>query len=151
MPQSLSAVYVHLVFSTKDRRPLLIDPDLRAEMHAYLGGTSEKLGCQPLVVGGVADHVHMLARLGRTISLADWVGKLKSSSSAWVKGRQPALSLFAWQAGYGAFSVGAAEIDRIRGYIRKQEEHHRAWSYQDEFRKLLRASGQDWNENYVWD
>ena len=151
MPQSLSAVYVHIVFSILDRRPFLQEPVLLAEMHAYLGGTSDKLGCQPLLIGGVADHVHILARQGRTIALSDWVGKLKSSSSGWIKERQPSLTRFAWQAGYGAFSVGVAEVEHVRQYIRGQEEHHRTWSFQDEFRKLLQESGMDWNEKHVWD
>jgi REP element-mobilizing transposase RayT len=120
-------------------------------MHAYLGGTSERLGCQPLIVGGVEDHVHILARQARTISLSDWVRDLKSGSSAWVKERDPSLSRFAWQAGYGAFSVDAAAIEQVRTYIREQQEHHRKWSFQDELRKLLKDHDLDWNEKYVWD
>ena len=151
MPQSLSAVYVHIVFSTKERRPFIQALDLRTELHAYLGGVSNRLGCAPLIVGGVQDHVHILARQSRTITLANWVRDLKTSSSSWLKPREPSLSRFSWQAGYGAFSVDAGGIDHVRAYIRDQEEHHRSWSFQDEFRKLLREHDLTWDEKHVWD
>ena len=151
MPQSLSAVYVHIAFSTKDRRPYVKAPELRTELHAYLGGISNHLGCAPLIVGGVEDHIHLLARQARTISLADWVRKLKTGSSSWIKQREPGLSQFAWQAGYGAFSVDVAGTDQVRAYIRDQEEHHRRWSFQDEFRRLLAEHELEWDEKYVWD
>src|SRR5437764_6736977 len=105
MPQSLSVVNLHLVFSTKERRPWLRDPILRAEMHAWLSGVSLQLGCPAVLVGGVEDHVHILARQGRTISQADWVKELKRTSSLWIKKRDPASQDFAWQGGYGVFAV----------------------------------------------
>lgn len=151
MPQSLAAVYVHIVFSTKDRRPLIQPKGLRAELHAYLGEICDHLGCAPIIVGGVDDHVHILARQSRTIAMADWVQKLKTGSSSWIKTRSPDLRHFSWQGGYGAFSVGSDGVDRVRAYIGDQEEHHRVVSFQDEFRKLLEAHGLDWNEKYVWD
>jgi putative transposase len=95
MPQSLSVVYLHLVFSTKDRRPFLRDPIIRGEMHAWLGSASGQLGCPSVLVGGVEDHVHVLARLGRTISQADWVKELKRTSSIWIKERDPQSHDFA--------------------------------------------------------
>jgi|ERR1043165_3450807 REP element-mobilizing transposase RayT len=85
MPQSLSAVYIHLVFSTKDRRPFLRDKDIRIELHAYLGGISKKLDCPPIEIGGVEDHIHILARFGRTVTQADWVKELKRVSNTWLK------------------------------------------------------------------
>lgn len=151
MPQSLSAVYVHVVFSTKHRAPLLTDAPLRAEMHRYLAGISNTLGCPALEVGGVADHVHLLARLGRSHSQADWVKELKRVSTTWVKTRAPALAGFAWQAGYGAFSVSASQLERVRRYVAGQEAHHQQATFQDEYRALLRAHGVDWDEQYVWD
>jgi len=104
MSQSLSCVHIHLVFSTKDRVPFLRDPVLRAETQAYLGGISKKLDCPPAIVGGTEDHVHLLCRLGRMISQADWVKEVKRVSSVWIKQRDPAIMNFAWQAGYGTFS-----------------------------------------------
>ncbi len=151
MPQSLSAVYLHLVFSTKDRRPFLNDPTLRSEMHAYLGGVSQQLECPPILTGGVSDHVHMLARYGRTISQADWVKELKRVSSAWIKDRNASLWSFAWQAGYGVFSVSTSNLDAVRDYVARQEEHHLKSTFQDEFRALLRKHGIEFDERYVWD
>jgi putative transposase len=159
MPQSLSVVYLHLVFSTKERRPLLRDGELRAEMHRFLGGVSRKLGCPALIVGGVEDHVHILARFGRTISQAEWVKEMKRTSSLWIKERDPRVikerdprvSEFAWQAGYGVFSVNAAGVASVSEYIRRQEEHHHAAAFQDEFRTMLQQHGEVWDERYVWD
>ncbi len=151
MPQSLAQIYVHLVFSTKDRRPFLQEPTLRAEAHHYLGGTCNHLGCPVLCVGGVADHVHILCRLGRNIAIADLVKELKRDSSLWVKTKAAALGDFYWQSGYGAFSVSPGHVEPLRGYIARQEEHHRAETFQDEFRRLLRKYGLAWDERYVWD
>ena len=151
MPQSLSSVYLHLVFSTKDRRPFLRDPAIREEMHSFLGGISKKLECPPILVGGVEDHVHLLARHGRTITQADWVKELKRASSLWVKERDPKLSDFAWQAGYGVFSVSASKVDAVTNYIAQQEEHHRKSTFKDEFRAMLRKNCIEWDERYVWD
>ena len=122
---------------------------LRSETHAYLGGISKNLGCDPLIVGGVADHVHILARLGRTITVADWVKEVKRASSIWVKSKGPLR--FAWQAGYGAFSVGIEQIPTVKAYISRQEEHHSRSSFQEEFRQILRDHWLEWDEKYVWD
>ncbi len=151
MPQSLSAVYLHLVFSTKDRRPFLRDPDLRAETHAYLGSASGQLDCPAILAGGVEDHIHLLARYARTITQADWVKELKRVTSIWIKTRAPSLSEFAWQAGYGVFSVSASNTETVRAYVERQDEHHRQLSFQDEFRALLRKHGLEWDERYIWD
>jgi putative transposase len=151
MPQSLSAVHVHLVFSTKDREPFLRDAEVRKEMHAYLGGASKKLDCLPVIVGGVEDHVHLLCRWARTISLADWVKEVKRVSSVWIKQRDPGLAAFAWQGGYGAFSVSASAIDQTREYITGQPEHHQKQSFQDEYRAFLRKHDLEWDERFVWE
>jgi REP element-mobilizing transposase RayT len=151
MPQSLSAVYLHLVFSTKDRMPFLRDPGLRGEVHAYLGGISKQLDCVPMIVGGVADHVHLLARMGRGISQSDWVKELKRVSSTWLKTRATAMAKFAWQAGYGAFSVSSSNLDAVAQYIATQEEHHRQISFMEEYRNFLRKHGVEWDERHVWD
>lgn len=152
MPQSLSAVYLHLVFSTKDREPLLHDAGLRAEMHAYLGGISGQLDCPSVLVGGVEDHVHILAKLGRRIAQADWVKELKRVSGLWIKNRAPeTMGDFAWQSGYGVFSVGVSNLDAVRDYIARQEEHHRKVSFMDEYRALLKKHGEAIDERYAWD
>jgi putative transposase len=151
MPQSLSSVHIHLVFSTKGREPFLRGAEIREEMHAYLGGVSKKLDCFPLIVGGTEDHAHLLCRLARIISQADWVKEIKRVSSIWIKKREPALAAFAWQGGYGAFSVSASAIDKTREYIAGQQEHHKKLTFQDEYRTFLRKHGMEWDERYVWE
>jgi putative transposase len=151
MPQSLSAVYIHLVFSTKDRRPWLRDPSIRSSLHAYLGEVSKQLDCSPILVGGVEDHVHLLARFGRTITQAEWVKELKRVSSIWLKEQGPDFHDFHWQGGYADFSVSQSNLDQVREYILHQEEHHRKLGFQDELRALLRKHNMEWDERYVWD
>lgn len=151
MPQSLSNVLVHLVFSTKDRRPFLKNEQHRDDLHRQLGGTSKTLKCPTIIVGGVEDHVHILARQARTISLADWVKELKRVTSIWIKDHVPNLSAFQWQAGYGAFSVSQSNSDQVADYIRHQKEHHRRIDFCTEYRELLERHGIEYDERYVWD
>lgn len=151
MPQSLSKVLLHIVFSTKNRYPFLNDKNVREEMHAYLGGTCNNLECPVVIVGGVADHVHILCSLSRNQSMASLVGEIKRSSSKWVKTKSPMLSKFAWQNGYGAFSVGESEVERVKKYIANQEEHHRKKTFQDEYRLFLMENEVEFDERYVWD
>jgi putative transposase len=149
MPQSLSAVYIHLVFSTKHRQPFLRDKNLRTDLHSFLGGTSKTLECPPILVGGVEDHVHLLARFGRTITQADWVKELKRVSNLWLK--ENGLANFEWQGGYADFSVSQSNLEQVTSYIANQVEHHRKLSFQDEVRGLLKKHEIDWDERYVWD
>jgi putative transposase len=151
MPQSLAKVLIHTVFSTKHREPFLIDVDLRAELHRVLGGILSKLGCQPIIVGGVEDHVHLLSSLSRTVEIAEMVKEVKRSSSLWIKEEHAGLREFAWQNGYGAFSIGFSQIPNAREYIANQVEHHRHMSFQDEFRSLLVKYEIEFDERYVWD
>jgi putative transposase len=151
MPQSLSRILVHTVFSTKDRRPFLRDKTLRVELHRYLGGIVSHLDSQPIICGGVEDHVHLLCALSRTCVPAEMVKELKRGSSLWIKTKSPELRDFAWQSGYGIFSIGYSQIDAARTYIADQEEHHRKISFQDEFRQLLRRYEIEFDERYVWD
>ena len=151
MPQSLAKILVHTVFSTKDRRPFLHDVALREELHRYLGGILTHLDCQPIIVGGVQDHVHLLCALSRTCEAAAMVKEVKRGSSLWVKTRSPDLQDFAWQNGYGIFSIGFSQIASVRHYIATQEEHHRKVSFQDEFRQFLRRYEIEFDERYVWD
>jgi putative transposase len=151
MPQSLAQIYLHIAFSTKDRRPHLGDASIRSELHQYLGGTCNNLDCPILRVGGVDDHVHLLCRLGRTISVANLVKELKRESSQWLKAKAPELQEFFWQNGYGAFSVSPSHVDALITYIAKQEEHRRKETFQEEFRRLLTKYHLEWDERYVWD
>jgi REP-associated tyrosine transposase len=151
MAQSLSNVLVHIVFSTKERRSFLGDASHRAAVHGYLGAISVRLDCPVVRVGGVDDHVHILACQARTISVAEWVKELKRASSQWAKTQDAALRSFQWQAGYGAFSVSQLLSRRVTQYIERQEEHHRRFDFQTEFRKLLDAHGVTYDERYVWD
>ena len=151
MPQSLSAVCVHLTFSTKNRQPFLRDTAVRESLHAYLGGISNTLDCPPIIVGGVDDHVHILARLGRTITQADWVKELKRVSNLWLKGQGVDYAPFEWQGGYAVFSVSQSVVEKVKAYIAGQEEHHKTMSFQDELRELFRKHNIEWEERYVWD
>ena len=151
MPQSLAKILVHTVFSTKDRRPFLRDKSLREELHLYIGGILGRLECQPILVGGVEDHVHLLCALSRTCDAATMVKEVKRGSSLWLKTKSADLADFAWQNGYGIFSIGFSQIESVRDYIAGQEEHHGKISFQDEFRQLLPRYEIEFDERYVWD
>ena len=148
MPQSLANVVLHLVFSTKHRRPVL-NPGVSKELHAYLTATLTNLGCQTIQVGGIEDHVHLLFRMSRTRSIAEVVENTKTGSSKWLKTKE--IPEFAWQSGYGVFSVGSGDLDAMVAYVRNQPVHHAKVSFQDEFRLLLREAGLEFDERYVWD
>lgn len=150
MPQSLANVIIHLVFSTKDRCACL-GPAIRPALHAYLATVARNAGCDCPRVGGVADHVHLAIRLSRTMTIAAIVEELKTSSSKWLKVQTPELGGFAWQRGYGAFSIASADLDALFAYIENQEEHHRAKTFQDEYRAFLVKHGVTFDERYVWD
>ena len=150
MPQSLSLVIVHLIFSTKDRHPFL-EPDMRPRLHAYLATVARDANCEGYRVGGTFDHVHLAIRLSRTITIADLVEELKVNSTKWLKAQAPGLAQFAWQRGYGCFSVGPKDLDSLIAYLDGQEEHHRTRTFQDEFRTFLRKYGVEFDEAYVWD
>ena len=149
MSQSLSCVFVHVVFSTKDRAAVL-DSSVRPALNGYLATVARNAGCECFRAGGVADHVHLAVRISRTITIAQLVEELKTSSSKWLKTQSTALTGFAWQRGYGAFSIGPASLEALTRYIDTQEEHHRTRTFQQEYRKLLERYGVDYDERYVW-
>jgi REP element-mobilizing transposase RayT len=151
MPQSLAQVYLHIVFSTKLRRPFLKSKELRIDVHAYLAATLNNVECPALIVDGVEDHIHALCRLGRKITIANLIRDIKKSSSSMLHDRSAALRQFAWQSGYGAFSISPSHIPALTRYIENQEEHHKTETFQGEFRRLLRKYGIDYDERYVWD
>ena len=150
MPQSLANVLLHLTFSTKGRRPL-IRPAVESDLHQYLAGTCRNLDCPSHEVGGTDDHVHVFLSLSRTITIAKVVEEVKKSSSRWIKGRGQEHAEFAWQAGYGAFSIGQSGFDALRRYVRNQKQHHKTASFQDEFRALCAKYGVTIDERYAWD
>jgi putative transposase len=150
MPQSLSKIAIHLVFTTKNRQPVLGD-DIRDELHRYMGGILTNLESPAVAIGSVVDHVHVLCLLSRNVSVAKLVEHLKKSTSKWLKTKGNTLAEFYWQAGYGAFSVSESNMDQVRAYIANQAEHHRKTTFQDEYRAFLRKHHIEYDERYVWD
>ena len=153
MPQSLAQIYLHLIWSTKHRTAWLKDRGLRQRLYAYMEGICVNLDCPSLQIGGIEDHVHVLCRFGRSITVADLHRELKRSATLWVKENSPQLREFHWQNGYGAFSISPGHVPGLKHYIATQEEHHRDTreTYKDEFRRLCRIYGVEIDERYVWD
>jgi putative transposase len=150
MPQSFVKNYIHLVFSTKNRQPLL-DEQVQPELYNYLGGICNGLDCKPIKVGGYTDHVHILCLLSKKIALVTLLEEMKVHSSKWIKTKGEMLRSFYWQNGYGAFSVNPAEVDVAIRYIENQKEHHKKRTFQDEYRSFLKKYGIEYDERYVWD
>jgi putative transposase len=148
MPQTLSFNLVHIIFSTKHRASLIND-GIESTLHAYLAGTAGKLDCECFRVGGVADHVHLALRLATTRTAAKVVSEIKTGSSVWMK--QQGIDNFAWQRGYGLFSVSPADIGALLRYIDEQKAHHRKRSFQDEMRAFFEKYHIAFDERYVWD
>lgn len=151
MAQSLSRLWTHLIFSTKERFPFLSDRQVRRDMQAYLATMLRSFDCDTLIVDGTADHVHALFALSRKYSIAAVVKEIKRTSSSWVKEVSPALRKFHWQNGYGAFSVSQSHVGRVCQYIQNQERHHRRRTFQDEYREFLKKYEIKYDERYVWD
>lgn len=150
MPQSLSSLHIHLIFSTKNRQPFLTD-SIRDALHAYMAATLSNIGCPPMLINSVEDHVHILFDLSRTVAVSKVVEEIKKATSKWIKTQGPEFAGFAWQAGYGAFAVSESKVDVIRKYIEGQKEHHRKRTFQEEFRQFLQRHGITFDEQYVWD
>lgn len=148
MSQSLSRLHIHLVFSTKGRAACLHD-DFRDAMHGYMATVLNNAGCPVALVNSVEDHVHILFELGRTVALSDAVKSVKTASSAWVKTKDTRLAEFAWQSGFGAFSVSESNTEAVRHYITTQREHHMRVSFQDEYRALLVKNGTAFDERFL--
>ena len=150
MAQSLSKVYLHIVFSTKKRFPF-IKPEIEDELYAYIGGTIKKLGGIPFIINGMGDHIHIFSTLPRTIALSKFLEEIKRSSSKWIKTKETAYQNFAWQGGYAAFSVSDSVKDTVVKYIQNQKEHHRSLSFKEEVIKFLKKYDLDYDEKYLWD
>ncbi len=150
MAQSLVKSYMHIIFSTKHRQPL-IHPPIETELHKYLGGLCNNLECYPIMVGGYIDHVHILCALSKKLTLVKLMEELKSHSSKWIKSKDEKTKNFYWQDGYGAFSVSPTVVDTVTHYIQNQHEHHRDKTFQEEYRTFLDEYEVEYDERYVWD
>jgi len=149
MAHTFSNLLTHIIFSTKDRVPLLA-PDLRPDMLAYLGGIIRKLHGKVIESNARPDHAHCLLSLPPTLAVAEALRVLKSNSSLWVH-ETPRRAAFAWQTGYGAFSVSQSNVPAVVNYIRKQDQHHRKVSFQEEFVTFLKRHGIAYDERYIWE
>lgn len=150
MAQSLARLHIHLVFSTKHRRPWL-DDGVRPALHRYLADALRRLRCPVTLVNSVEDHVHVLFELARTVAVSAAVEEVKKSSSKWLKTQGAAYLEFAWQGGYGAFAVSAGDVERVRAYIAGQREHHGDLGFAPEYRGLLAQHGVAYDEQWLWD
>ena len=150
MPQSLTLLIAHLIFSTKGREPL-IDAELKPHLHAYMAAVLRDMGGKAILINGMPDHVHVLTYVPPTVSISDLLRNLKANASRCVHKTYPGRRAFAWQRGYAAFSVNPGNVDDIRRYVADQEEHHKRVSFQDEYRAFLRKHNVPFDERYVWD
>ena len=150
MPQSLVKLYLHIIFSTKNRRPL-IDEEIENALYSYLGGICNSLECFPVKIGGHKDHVHILSYFSKKITAIKFLEELKGHSSSWIKTQDARYRDFYWQRGYGAFSVSPQSIEIVKQDIESQHEHHKTITFQDEYRRILREHNIEFDERYVWD
>jgi len=150
MPQSLARLDIHLVFSTKNREQWLSN-SIRDELHAYMATVLQNMGCKPVILNSVEDHIHLLFEISRTRSISQVVEEIKKASSKWIKTLGPGFASFSWQSGYGAFAVSVSNVPTVRDYIANQREHHRNRSFQEEYRRFLELNQIAFDERFVWD
>jgi REP element-mobilizing transposase RayT len=148
MSQSLANILVHAIWSTKDRRPLISDA-VRPGLHGYIAGILKNIESPALTINSVPDHIHMLCQLSKNLAACKLVEEAKKSSSKWMKGQ--GILDFAWQNGYGLFSVSQSNAEAVRTYIEGQAEHHRKRDFRDEFREFCKRYNVALDEHYVWD
>ena len=149
MSHSFINCHIHYVFSTKKRQHLLT-PELRERLFPYFGGIANNNDLKTIAIGGTDNHVHILASLAATLPLAKAIQLLKGGSSKWIHDTFPNYQHFAWQEGYGAFSVSQSQIGNTIQYIQNQAEHHRKMSYEEEFVALLKKHRIEYDERYMW-
>ena len=150
MPQSLAQIYVHIIFSTKERHPF-INTTIEPELFAYMGDTIKRCEGVLFLINGTADHVHVLSSLPRTMALSKYIEEIKRNSNRWIKTKGSDYQKFAWQNGYGAFSVSSSRKDSVLRYIAGQKEHHRKITFKEEFIAFLEKYGIEYDERYLWD
>lgn len=148
MPSTHTSLHYHIVFSTKDRFPF-IKPEWEERLHAYLGGTIKTADAVPLAINGIDDHIHLLVGLRATHCLANFVQDVKQTSSRWIH-ETITIKNFAWQSGYGAYTVSPSNLDAVTKYIANQKEHHRHKTFQQEYVEFLKKSGVKYDERYLW-
>jgi REP element-mobilizing transposase RayT len=149
MAQTLVCLRVHVVFSTKDRRPM-ITPEVEPELYAYLGGTIKNLDSRCLAAGGTSNHVHLLISQSKNMALSRLIEEIKKSSSKWIKTKGTALRAFAWQDGYGAFTIGQSQVEALERYIAGQKERHKRQTFEEELVTLLKKYQVEYDERYIW-
>lgn len=149
MSQSLSKLYTHIVFHTRQNQDL-IKTDVEDELYAYLGGILKANKCVPVAINGIENHIHILCIQSKNIALADLLEELKRNSSRWIKTKGAHYADFAWQGGSGGFSVSQSKVDVVKRYIESQKEHHAIQSVKDEYLDFLKEYGIDYNEAYLW-
>lgn len=149
MSQSLSQLYVHIIFHTKYNQPL-IRPEVEKELYAYNGGIIKENNSVPIKINGTEDHIHILATMSKNIALAKFVEEIKRNSSRWIKTKGEEYQHFAWQGGYAAYSISQSVIKRVKKYIENQKEHHKKVSFQEEYVQFLAEYKIDFDKNYLW-
>ncbi|MGJ1448889.1 IS200/IS605 family transposase [Sphingobacterium spiritivorum] len=149
MSQSLSKMYVHIIFHTKYNQPL-IRPEVEKELYAYIGGIIKENDSVPVKINGTQDHIHILAIMSKNIALAKLVEEIKRNSSRWIKSKGTNYQQFAWQGGYAGYSVSQSVVGRVKKYIENQKEHHKTKSFRDEYVAFLKEYGIDFDEDYLW-
>jgi len=149
MAQTLASLMVHVVFSTKHRRPM-ITPAVEPELYAYLAGTAKNLESRCLAAGGTENHLHLLISQSKNIALSRLMEELKKSSSKWIKTKGAAFRAFGWQDGYGAFSIGESNVPALKRYIAGQKERHKRQTFEEEFVALLKKYRIEYDERYLW-
>src|SRR6266481_655315 len=148
MSDSYTNLLYHIVFSTKERRPL-ITPEYEVRLYDYIGGMIRKVGGISLELNGTSDHIHLLAKLRPDCALSDVLRDLKANATGCMHDVFPSLKNFSWQRGYGAFTVSQSNVEEVRQYIGRQKEHHQKVSFRDEFIQFLKANGIEYDERFL--
>ena len=149
MAQSLVKIYLHIIFSTKNRENTL-PTSLLGEIHSYMAGAIKNCGCMPILVGGTSNHVHILCELTNNMSVSELIRQIKTSSSKWIKGKSEQRGDFAWQGGYAVFSVSQSNVDAVTSYIANQEQHHHKRTFEEELLGFLSKYKIEYDERHIW-
>jgi len=150
LPQSLSKVLLHLIFSTKNREKIIL-PNIQPKLHAYLATACRTIGSEAYRVGGTEDHIHIACSLSRTMTISKLMEEIKKTSSSWIKKQDVLLDSFTWQAGYGAFSLGQSQLMDLINYIDNQHKHHQKKTFKEELKALLLKYNVKYDDQYLWD
>lgn len=149
MPNTYTNIFFHVIFSVKERRPLL-SPNLQYKLYPYVGGIAKKNKFQTISIGGTDNHIHILLSLRPDITISKAVQLIKGGSSKWIHNNFLDLKIFSWQEGYGAFTVSTSQIDNVKRYITNQEQHHKKIDFKQEYRELLKINNIDFDEEYLF-